>query len=292
MNLPSVCSLKAAKKPFWPVFFSCLILFVFTGSLGADQILLRNGRMIHGRVISQTALTMRVKQESNKTITLFKNDIKQVIYKTATEEKKEEAVKKVRRRVRRKRRRTPTPKIPSANLKEAGQAPALSGALWRSALLPGWGQFYDGQYLLGGLSSVLFLSQALPAYHLRAQALTHKSTFFDVSALGLASANGIFQVSPAVGILSARFIARETYRSSIQQYNQSLNRVALVYVLQLALTGLLFEGAGEAREQEGEYSAGVFLIPTSADNFAQKFQIGEQAALPAERYELGFRWRF
>lgn len=160
------------------------LLFIFSSSLLAENILLKRGGTIKGKITEQDQNKIKIQKEDGTTAVISKSDILKVVYKehiTADEEekmrkaeeakalaaaekerlkkekedaerlKKEQAEKeksdkllgdqKAKEEQERKKRREEEERLASESRKDLTRG----GATWRSAVLPGWGQYRQGR---------------------------------------------------------------------------------------------------------------------------------------------------
>lgn len=153
------------------------LLVLFAGNLSAENILLKKGGTLQGKVVEQDQYKLKIRKEDGTTIVLNKTDILKVVYKdhlTAAEEDKlrkaeeeKERIKKEKEEAARlkkeqeeaakqekelaaknasaeaeaKRKQEEEAKLAEADRKNLTK----TGAAWRSAVLPGWGQWKQGR---------------------------------------------------------------------------------------------------------------------------------------------------
>ncbi|BDA80790.1 hypothetical protein LPTSP3_g37200 [Leptospira kobayashii] len=153
-------------------------------SLSAENILLKKGGVIKGKVVEQDQNKIKVKKEDGSIATVSKADILKVVYKEHLAEGEEEKLRKAeeakalanaekerlkkekeeaerlkkeladkeksdkdlaaqnaKEEAERKKKAEEQAKLDAANRKDLTRG----GAVWRSALLPGWGQWKQGR---------------------------------------------------------------------------------------------------------------------------------------------------
>lgn len=169
------------------------LLVAASSQLLADKVLLKDGSVVEGEVFHQTSKFIRIRS-GTVVRTIDKTDIKRIIFeetKKLTEEEgqKLQALEQARaeeaRRAEQVRlaREAEARKLEEARKKqeeektrqaEKPQEITHGGAIWRSAVLPGWGQFYTGRKSKGfaygtgfALAAGLKLSTAAWATHAR-----------------------------------------------------------------------------------------------------------------------------
>ncbi|TGL41527.1 LA_0442/LA_0875 N-terminal domain-containing protein [Leptospira perdikensis] len=153
------------------------LLVVLTTNLTAENILLKKGGTLQGKVVEQDQYKLKIRKEDGTVVVLNKTDILKVVYKdhlTAAEEEKlrkaeeeKERIKKDKEEAARlkkeqeeaaklekemaaknatadaeaKRKQEEEAKLAEADRKNLTRG----GATWRSAVLPGWGQWKQGR---------------------------------------------------------------------------------------------------------------------------------------------------
>ena len=111
-------------------------------ALAADSILLRTGRTVKGTIVAQTRESV-VLRSGGKTQTISKKQIQRIHYGPAPDEKS------VRERPQKNAAGHTDPEQPkgtgdAGRPDAAGSPPSATDRLWRSALVPGWGQWRAG----------------------------------------------------------------------------------------------------------------------------------------------------
>ncbi|WP_000532396.1 LA_0442/LA_0875 N-terminal domain-containing protein [Leptospira interrogans] len=164
------------------------ILFTFIFSISAETVLLQEGGSYRGKVITQNQKTLTIQTKHGKHV-ISKKEILKVIYKDVSEEEEEkvrnaeiqrleeEKLTKQRslelkkqqeeeERLRREReaaeKNKPAPPPPPPPKKQ----PEVSrvGALARSVVLPGWGQWASGRKFAAIIYPTLFLAAGYAVY--------------------------------------------------------------------------------------------------------------------------------
>ncbi len=188
-------------------------MFLLTFSLSAENILLKRGGSLKGKIVEQDQNKIKIQKEDGTIAVVSKSDILKVVYKehiTADEEEKlrkaeeakalaaaeKERVKKEKEEAERlkkelaekekadKEANANKSKDEAAKKKKAEEEERLAaekrkdltrgGATWRSAVLPGWGQYRQGRklqaFLYPSLVAVgLFLTYEQNRYFLNAK---------------------------------------------------------------------------------------------------------------------------
>ena len=176
-----------ANRPV--LFIFLLALIVAASGLHAEVVILKNGRQISGRIVGQSRSVVRIATAGGTrtiakgkvrrivygaTLEKKKEDEdrrkkqKELLKKQQEEFRKrqEELIKKqqeenIKTQAENQKRlleqqrqqleaaRRAEAASPAQNSQQEDSAPTLGGALWRSALLPGWGQIYQGRSGIG-----------------------------------------------------------------------------------------------------------------------------------------------
>lgn len=126
------------------------------------------------------------------------------------------------------------------------------GALWRSAILPGWGQFYAGSPIFGTAYSGLFAFGAVNSYNLRRIALSSRNDYRSFTDTGF-----LLPLLPGAGIPVASVVyfetsrRSETYARNVKRQQQSIQLLGGIYLAQLIHAAFL----------STEVTTAVFLNP-------------------------------
>ncbi len=153
------------------------------------------------------------------------------------------------------------------------------GALWRSAILPGWGQFYADQPVMGTAYSGLFAFAAVNSYNLRRIALSSRNdytSFTDTSFL--------VPLLPGAGIPAAAVVyfetsrRSETYSRNVKRQQQSVQLLGGIYLVQLIHAAFL----------SAEVSTALLLDPADSESGASGVSLfADQAPLDQRDQILG-----
>jgi len=199
--------------------FLALILTFAATALQADLLYLKNGGTISGKIVgvSQSAVTI---QTDGGAQTVAKAAVRRIVYgavedPAAARKKQEEARKKqeeerkrqeellkdlekrreeeLRRRQEELDRLQKQPSVTPAPTPQPEPEGGITrlGAITRSAILPGWGQFYQGRALGGGLYAGSMLALAGSGAYAAAEYSAARSAY-------RSSANLLFYTSPLV----------------------------------------------------------------------------------------------
>lgn len=194
-----------------------LILTFAATAVHADLLYLKNGGTITGKIVgvSQSAVTIQTEGGAQ---TVAKAAVRRIVYgavedPAAARKKQEEARKKqeeerkrqeellkdlekrreeeLRRRQELLEQKQPAPAPSPAPLPEPEGEKTRLGAITRSALLPGWGQFYQGRALEGSIYAGTMLALAGGGAYAAAEYSAARSAY-------RSSANLLFYTSPLV----------------------------------------------------------------------------------------------
>ncbi|RHX82014.1 hypothetical protein DLM76_07710 [Leptospira yasudae] len=185
-----------SAKSYFPFFFLFLFLPTF---LSGESIILKDGTVIKGRVSAQNAYNVTVKTEDGKSQDISKVRILKIVYKDVTNEEalrikkeeeaklaekeqkkkeqddkkkaEEESAQKVKEEKQKQEMLDKQAKDADAKKKEEErlarvQQKGLSpwSVAWRSAVLPGWGQWTDERKTPAIVYSALFVSSLYLVY--------------------------------------------------------------------------------------------------------------------------------
>jgi len=142
---------------------ACFVLMSFTSGR-ADTIYLKNGTVIHGSIIAQDSNEVKLKNSSGESI-VEKSTIRRLAYddkieddaedrakKAEEERKKAEEEKKKKDEISQLKQEIEKCKADMKRQEEAKRTVAAQAgwpAIWRSLVLPGWGQYYRGDSTRG-----------------------------------------------------------------------------------------------------------------------------------------------
>ncbi|WP_367897771.1 hypothetical protein AB3N61_12795 [Leptospira sp. WS58.C1] len=221
------------------VFF--LLALVLTPSLlfAEQTILLRKGGKVIGNVVGQNEKTITVQSDTGKQ-TISKRDILKIIYKDITREEENRIRKEEEKKVQENPQivEEPIQIIPPPVSNEPNRS--RWSAVWRSALLPGWGQWYTDNKLEAKITGGAFLASLAYAGYSRSEAESAKSKYDD--AVSKSSTTGSFIYGGGIAnfyLLTIVPSARADYESSVQTYNTSVYLLGGVYLAQLVRTYFL-----------------------------------------------------
>jgi hypothetical protein len=155
-----------------------LILLFSPISLFAETILFNDGTKLQGKIITQNKNTVTLQIAEGQNTTIDKEDILKIIYKDRISEEEEARIREKEKQVainkqaevdeieRIKKEKLPLESsekkeiafVPKSDIKNANSDTSPMGAFWRSLLIPGWGQFYEGRKIAGVLyPSLIFV---------------------------------------------------------------------------------------------------------------------------------------
>lgn len=153
-------------------YFSLLFSLLFlTSSMSAENILLKKGGSIQGKIVEQNQKQIKIKKEDGSIATISKNQILKVIYRDKITKIEEEKLRKaeeaklnsISEKEKNQIKIEDTPYL-GKDSKEKDKYPLGSeledrednaeeeeitqlGSVWRSAVLPGWGQYRQDRKL-------------------------------------------------------------------------------------------------------------------------------------------------
>ncbi|WP_061296426.1 LA_0442/LA_0875 N-terminal domain-containing protein [Leptospira interrogans] len=220
-----------------------VLIILFPLSLTASTIVLKNGRILQGKIINQSRTEVQI-EVNGKLQTISKAEISEINLK---DPKKEESKKKEVITTRPPDHTNPTTTQPSWQ----DTRWAITG---RSAILPGWGQWKVGQKRWAIISFLLFASAALYANNCKEKAIAEEndykinSTAITIAAFADPNLNPITsdETVRATALITRIFTTAaatnpyfNSYDRATSQYNQAQWLLGAIYGLQLIHTFLL-----------------------------------------------------
>lgn len=246
---------------FTKTIFRCIIGFVALAAspLLADKILLKDGSVIEGEVFHQTSVFIRVRNSAGVQ-TVNKVDIKRIIFeevKKLTDEEIQRAEALERARLAEEARRAQQAQaIEAQKREEARKAEEArrkreeeekarnaekpreithAGAIWRSALLPGWGQYYTGRKKVGvGLGAAFGFTAGLKLYTVAGATHARRDYLAAVDQLLIAS---VVVGGPGRTLSGLEFIRLHERKQAIERLDRRSNFDRYATVLLLAAYG-------------------------------------------------------
>lgn len=256
------------KKTIFVVFLLFLPLF----SSSAATVILRSGKTIRGNILSQDARSIQIRTVKG-TETLRKTLILKIIYQDISDAEakgilKQEIAKKKQPETTVQQKTKPVGKEPEPEKEiiPTKSIPPMQIAdrsrydiVWRSAVLPGWGEFHAGNSKWGWINSSAFVSATLLSayFYSEKQSAKHRydsrSSIFRPSVAGYVlftqlSANQFFT---PYSFNYVRYIDDDTrnyrdYKQATERFNESLAGLAGIYlfnVIHSYFTGISYEKA-------------------------------------------------
>ncbi|WP_425268937.1 LA_0442/LA_0875 N-terminal domain-containing protein [Leptospira hartskeerlii] len=259
-------------------------MFLTPSLLFADQtILLRKGGKVIGNVVGQNEKTITVQSESGKQ-TINKRDILKIIYKDITKEEENRIRKEEEKKVQENPQVVEEPvqviETPPTSSTISGPSRNRWSAVWRSAILPGWGQWYTDNKLEAKITGGAFLGSLALAGYARSEAESAKSKYDD--AVSKSSTTGSYIYGGGIAnfyLLTVVPGARADYESSVQAYNTSVYVLGGVYLAQLVRTYFL----GKSWEQGSSVNPVAWTVVPKPDWSAGRMGWGAEAS-----FSLGF----
>lgn len=250
------------------------LLVVLAGNLSAENILLKKGGTLQGKVVEQDQYKLKIRKEDGTIVVLNKTDILKVVYKdhlTAAEEdklrkaeedkerlkkEKEEAAKLKKEQeeaarlekelaaknasadLEAKRKQEEEARLAEADRKNLTRA----GATWRSAVLPGWGQWKQGRKVQAIVYPSIIAVGLFFTYDKHRMYLNAKRDYNNLD--NPYSTNGYFRaafspqsaatVSPAEAVVASQFGPFKGQRESVEKHYQDMQYIGaatlLVYI--------------------------------------------------------------
>jgi hypothetical protein len=157
-----------------------LLISIGVSPLLSNTILFRDGTKLRGEVVGQDQATLNVKMPDGEMKTISKDTVLKVYFKDFLTPAEEAAIRQKELLAEKKQEEyadilsksiTPLPQE-SAELKEEEliipsetvSRTTAQGAFFRSLILPGWGQFYQGRPLAGSFYSIMAIGGSYALY--------------------------------------------------------------------------------------------------------------------------------
>ncbi|TGK08067.1 hypothetical protein EHO59_07495 [Leptospira semungkisensis] len=209
-----------------------------------------------GSVVGQNERSITVQTDIGKK-NISKRDILRIIYKDVTKEEE----KKIRQEEEKKLQENPQQKIEEPIIiiePPKAEIPPRSrwSVVWRSAVLPGWGQYYAENKSEGIWTGSIFLGSLALAAATRVEAASAKKTYDD--AVSKTSTTGTYIYG---GGLANYFLytqvphARSEYHNAVEHYNEAIYVLGAVYLTQLVRSYIL--GGNWASQADAPVTWGV-----------------------------------
>ncbi|MCE9597978.1 MAG: hypothetical protein K8S54_08420 [Spirochaetia bacterium] len=248
-----------------------------TSSLFADKIILKSGAVIEGEVFHQTSLLIRVRS-GTVVQTINKADIKRIIFEEArkpTEEEKLRAEAREHARLADEARAAREAKLAeeARKRKEAEEKArnaekpreiTHAGAIWRSALIPGWGQYYTGRKRAAlGFGAAFGFSAGLKLYTVAGATHARKDYLTSVNQLLIAT---VIIGGPGRTLSGLEYVRLDERQNAIRRMNRKTNQdVYATGLLALAYAGNIID---VVLYKPGKYSIVSFGVDSSQARFA------------------------
>ncbi|WP_078128220.1 LA_0442/LA_0875 N-terminal domain-containing protein [Leptospira alexanderi] len=307
-----------------------LTFVIATFSISAETVLLQEGGSFRGKVVTQNQKTITIQTKEGKRV-IPKREVLKVIYKDvneAEEEKirnieiqkleeeklskqKDHELKKQQieeERLRKEKEETEKNKpLPPSLLKEPEVSRA--GALARSAVLPGWGQWASGRKFAAILYPTLFLAAGYAVYENNRKYIVAKKEYenygnpytkssFVMTALGIANPDLPPVISDPVTLhiynqnFSPYQDKREAVDKAYKNLQTSIGVLAGVYLINLA-DAFLFGGqiSSKVGISDGTTKGLIFDYNPMANSGISNGGFTSAATLES-KYTFGYRYQF
>lgn len=231
---------------------------IFLGNIFSDSIILKNGTFQKGKIIGQTSEQISLQTTEGKVVEIPKNRIIKVVFRDVTNEealqiKKEEEEKfsklkdsEEKNRLEQEEKLQKERELNEAlekkkqeeELQNSKDTIPRSSVLWRSAVLPGWGQYVQGRKWQGLTYSFLTIAGLGVAYGNHQNFLNAKENYETINNpsrnLFLPNLNLSAQNPQPLLLYDLQFQnARQTLENAEMHRNAALGGLLLVYGLNL-----------------------------------------------------------
>lgn len=212
--------------------FVTILLTIAASSLPADRVYLRNGRQLDGIVVRQTRNDITFRLGNGQTQSIQKSDILRMVYGNAA---RGEQLDEEKRKQDEATKTEPAGKDSSTSVDPTSDLarPGTFGAAWRSALVPGWGQYTSGDRRSAIEVGILFLGAGAYAAQRNAVQRSDHRAYNRTSLQGFLAygQQGLSQTA-----IQMELVRREKgqYHSSLRSYEQAISILVFFYVAQIA----------------------------------------------------------
>jgi hypothetical protein len=288
-------ALKNRKK-----IFTVIGILLLTSELLAETVILKNKQVFKGKVTSQNELQLSLTTNNGKAITFEKRNILKVVYKDLSEQEVKKIIleeeKKIDPKEKKPKDEVKDPKNePTKDTKvEAKEVPNKWNIVWRSALVPGWGQWKAGRKAQGVLA--FFIVAGAAGYVVSQRDIAHsaeaeyksKSTIFGLGSLStVTSTNVTSQLLTTAVVSNSLFVP---YQSAVTNANNAFNVLAIAGILQIGHAYYV----GRNWEREGTQTNTVYLNGKAINegwNF-NSFTGSSVLGVKNRNYEISYAFHF
>lgn len=245
-------------------------MVVLSTNLYAENILLKKGGTLKGKVVEQDQYKLKIRKEDGTTVVLSKTEILKVVYKdhlTAAEEDKLRKAEEEKERIKRekeeaarlKKEQEEAARLEKENAKnnaaleaeakrkqeeEAKLAEAekknltRNGAAWRSAVLPGWGQWKQGRKVQAFVYPSIIAVGLFFTYDKHRMYLNAKRDYNNLD--NPYTTNGLIRaaftpqtaaVSPAEAVVVSQVGPFKGQRESVERHYQEMQYIGIATLL-------------------------------------------------------------
>ncbi|XDD44603.1 DUF5683 domain-containing protein [Leptospira sp. WS60.C2] len=246
------------------------LLVILSSSLSAENILLKKGGTIKGKVVEQDQYKLKIRKEDGTTVVFNKTEILKVVYKeniTAAEEEKLRKAEEEKERIKRekeeaarlKKEAEDAARLEKENAKnnaaleaeakrkaeeEAKLAEAerktltRGGATWRSAVLPGWGQWKQGRKTQAIVYPSIIAIGLFFTYDKHRMYLNAKRDYNELE--NPYTTNGLIRaaftppsatLSPAGAVVASQFGPFKGQRESVERHYREMQYIGIATLL-------------------------------------------------------------
>ncbi len=284
----------------YKLFFLALTcsLFFVVSPLFADTIILKNKKVHRGKVIAQSEKSIDFRTKEGQQLTFQKREVLKVVYKDLNEQETKKVIQEEEKKVQKTtvieepkeviEEQVPTPQEePKPITTTTPDQRTWFSIFWRSALIPGWGQFKAGRYYSSGFIFLVSLGALGNTVANTNKAQTAESNYKILSALTPVVISSASQGNPTDGIFTGTIYNQaifSSYQNTINTTNNSITIFSLIYGIQLIHAVYV----GRQWEEE-EFSSSVKVF--KGWNF--DYKIENQKFLGQNTYfELNYTFRF
>lgn len=313
------------------IFLIFVSFFIIQLSVFSETVLLHEGGSFRGKVVTQNQKTITIQTKEGKRV-VQKKEILKVIYKDIDEEEEErirnaeikrmedEKLSKQRNlelqkqhdeeeRLRKEREEAEKNNKPIAPPPPQKPAVSKAGALARSAVLPGWGQWASGRKFAAIIYPTLFLAAGYAVYENNRKYLVAKKDYegygnpyshdsITLSALGIANP----QLAPVISdpltlyVYNQQFSPyqdkREAVDKAYKNLQTSIGVLAGIYLINLA-DAFIFGGQISSKVGISDGTSKGLIFDYNPMANSGTFSGGATSSATLEsKYTFGYRYQF
>ncbi|MCX7997380.1 MAG: hypothetical protein N3A69_00325 [Leptospiraceae bacterium] len=275
-------------------FFLILLAVLFLSfPLLADTLILKNKKVYKGKVLSQTETNISFRTNDGQQLNFQKKAVLKVVYKDLNEQETKKVIQEEEKKIAKTtttqeevQEIPPTKEeIPEPTVTKTPDKRTWFSIVWRSALIPGWGQLKAERYYSAGFAFLFTLGALGSAYSSVNNLQTAENNYRVLSSLTpvitASGGTGDPTGSLVIGTLYNQVVF-SGYQSNVSKANNSVQVLTVLYGLQLIHAFFV----GRAWEKE-EPPSSMHLIKGWNVSFTSGTRLPNR-----ETYQVQFEYTF